>query len=244
MTGENQILRLLLRVLSQLCAYAGHLSSMKNLHHVAPYGPLQKCPSRALVSGPWLPSPVLSAGKAHVRTPAAVALLAPLPWPDGTGLAKELCPVSEDVPAPPHPSWPCTFLFFLYCINDPSRRLTLPPVMTAFSSFWCDFRTLGVSKDWGAFIVIRNRHNAPFCAGPLTIADFFFLSLPLPPEINPVWAIDAVWPFGCNLHFFLLIIFFYNHPNYPWGRRWRTWNFYPNPGSPALGNQMGLQRSI
>lgn len=83
--------------------------------------------------------------------------------------------------------------------------------MTAFSSFWCDFRTLGVSKDWGAFIVIRNRHNAPFFTGPLTIAEFFFffflIITPSPPEINPVWAIDAVWPFGCNLHFFINYFF-------------------------------------
>lgn len=154
--------------------------------------------------------------------------------------------MSFPIPSPLIPPGPINFCFSFLFINDPSRRLTLPPVITAFSSFWCDFRTLGVSNDWGAFIVIRNRHNAPFFAGPLTTAEFFFFfyHLPFPPEINPVWAIDAVWPFGCNLHFFLLIIFFYNHPNYPWGRRWRTWNFYPNPGSPALGNQMGLQRSI
>ena len=103
-----------------------------------------------------------------------------------------------------HPSWPCKFLFFLYCINDPSRRLTLPPVMTAFSSFWCDFRTLGVSRDWGAFIVIRNRRNAPFLHRPFnnSLFCFFFNHHPFSPEINPVWAIDAVWPFGCNLHFF------------------------------------------
>lgn len=129
-----------------------------------------------------------------------------------------------------HPSRPCIFLFFPCCINDPSRRLTLPPVMTAFSSFWCDFRTLGVSKDWGAFIVIRNRHNAPFFTGPLTIAEFFFFFFnhhPVPPEINPVWAIDAVWPFGCNLHFFNY--FFLQSPQLSLGEALEDLKFLPEP---------------
>lgn len=101
----------------------------------------------------------------HTSAFSAVPQLALLPvvtpwdWLRSIILALKMWPWSI-IPHPPtfRPSWPCTFLFFLCCINDPSRRLTLPPVITAFSSFWCDFRTLGVSKDWGAFIVIRNRH--------------------------------------------------------------------------------------
>lgn len=157
------------------------------------------------------------------------------------GLTKEHYPNSEDVmehnspslhPHAPtsHPPWPCKFLFFLCYINDPSRRLTLPPVITAFSSFWCDFRTLGVSKDWGAFIVIRNRHNAPFFTGPLTTQFFFFFlnHLPFPPEINPVWAIDAVWPFGCNLHFFINY-FFLQSPQLSLGEALEDLKFLPEP---------------
>lgn len=77
----------------------------------------------------------------------------------------------------------------------------------------------------------------PLSSQPFNNWIFFLIISPFP-EINPVWAIDAVWPFGCNLHF-LLIIFFYNHPTILWGGVGGPWNFYPNPGSPALGNQMG-----
>lgn len=93
------------------------------------------------------------------------------------GLTEEHLPSSEDVimehnfpphPTPiSHPSRPCIFLFFPCCINDPSRRLTLPPVMTAFSSFWCDFRTLGVLRrlatKWGYREASKPVHRASVC---------------------------------------------------------------------------------
>lgn len=105
-------------------------------------------------------------------------------------------------------------MFFSLWHQRPKPETQAAPCDKCLLVFLVWFRTLGVSKDWGAFIVIRNRHNAPTSHAPNNSWIFFFNHLPLSPEINPVWAIDAVWPFGCNFFFFLI---FLQSPQLPWG---------------------------
>lgn len=90
------------------------------------------------------------------------------------------------------------------CIKDPSWRLAQPPVKPAFSlPFFGVIQDFGVSKDWGAppFAVIRNRHEVPLLS--LHPSCFYFSYNPF--EIDAVWAIDAVWPFGCNFCIFIFL---------------------------------------
>lgn len=143
MPGENQSLRLPSCTLGQPCARTGYLSSMKTLHHVHPCEPHQKGP-QVLVSELLTAAPVLSA-RSYCASSAVVHLC--FLQSHSMEVTWEHFASSEDMgveynspyshPYPyirPGPG--CSF--FLCSINDPSLRLTLPPVISAFSSFWCD----------------------------------------------------------------------------------------------------------
>lgn len=135
--------RLALRWPSVRCAHTGHPSSMKNFSTVST--PYQAPPEVLPAVSIW--SPVLAAGEARFCASSAVTQRALFPsHGHSVGVTKEHYSSSEEVLmelTPPYPAPPCPFIlallcFFLCGINDPSRRLKLPPVISAFSSFWCD----------------------------------------------------------------------------------------------------------
>lgn len=118
--GENQSLLLPSPALGQPCARTGHLCSMKNLHHVHPFEPHQKCP-QALVSELLTAAPVPSAR--NYCASSAVVHLALLPTVtfhenDLEALSQLRREQSWNIipctPNPPlHPCWPCSSFFFV-----------------------------------------------------------------------------------------------------------------------------------
>lgn len=136
--------RLALRWPSVRCAHTGLPSSMKNFCTVStPYrAPPEVLPAVNI----WSPGACCWGS-----TPLCIQCsnsACSVSHGHSVGVTQEHYSSSEEVlmeltlphPTPPRPalsSLPC-YYFFLCGINDPSRRLKLPPVISAFSSFWCD----------------------------------------------------------------------------------------------------------